>query len=236
MDLKNNFSSAMETYEINRELFRLRGTHNGAKIGDGEINLLAHIIRLHTNNFKTKEKNYCGASNAYFRDYLFLPQNESGLKTVKDRLKKLKTAGFITTNGKTINRQIYVDFSAINNIVNGVLAAEPTLKEKKEISHQLSEERQTGQNASKAEIEDVPPPQPKQSAEKIIKERWNSNAPKDTNIKQCLIWLDGLYTLSNEEIMEIANKLKLQSYEPKKKECTDPEYGFKDMDGEDCPF
>lgn len=234
MDLKNNFSAAMETYELNRELFRLRGKHNGANIGDGEINLLAHIIRLHTNNFKTNEKNYCGASNAYFRDYLFLPQNESGLKTVKERLKKLKTAGFITTNGKTINRQIYVDFSAINDVINGVLAAEPTLEEKKEISRQQSQERQTGKNAVKAEIEDAPNTKPKKSAGEIIKSYWNPNAPEDTNIKQCQIWLD--YALSGEEIMEIAYNLGLRSYKPNKKIYTDPEYGFEEMDGEDCPF
>lgn len=135
MDLKK------ETYEINKDLFRLRGKHNGVNIGDGEINLLAHIVRLHINNLSANKKDYCDASNAHFRDYLYLPETESGLNTVKDRLKKLRTAGFINTDGKTNNRKIFVQFNYLNNTINSVVNNEAPIEEKKANSKKASTER-----------------------------------------------------------------------------------------------
>ena len=219
-----------ETYEINRDLFRLRGKHNGVNIGDGEINLLAHIIRLHTNNLNVNKKDYCDASNAHFRDYLYLSSTESGLKIVKERIKKLKTAGFIDTDGKTSNRKIYVQFDHINKLVGDVVSAEPTLKEKKEASRQQTEERLQKEA-----------PEPKESAEDIIKEKWSINAPEKTNIYQCQLWLDN--ALTSNEIREIANKLGLKSYTPKPKTIYDEEdYNYDDFnltsynDSDGVPF
>lgn len=232
MDLKK------DNLNINPAMFRLRGTHNGAKIGTDEIVLLTYIVFLQNNNRAKKDKNYCSASNAALADYLYFPQGTASNRKIQRMLETLEKAGFISRAGKA-PRKIYVHYNFICGLIEDRLNAEPTIDEKKEASSQQTRKRLDKQDSFKItrlELDEkqAPTTKPKKSVEKIIKERWNSNAPEENNIEQCQIWLD--YALSYEEVKKIADRLGLQSYKPPKKIYTDPEYGFEEMDGEDCPF
>lgn len=232
MDLKK------DNLNINPAMFRLRGTHNGVKIGTDEIVLLTYIVFLQNNNRAKNGKDYCSASNAALADYLYFPQGTASNRKIQRMLETLEKAGFISRAGKA-PRKIYVHYNFICGLIEDRLNAEPTIDEKKEASSQQTRKRLDKQDSFKItrlELDEkqAPTTKPKESVEKIIKERWNSNAPEENNIEQCQIWLD--YALSGEEIMEIAYNLGLRSYKPNKKIYTDPEYGFEEMDGEDCPF
>lgn len=205
MDLKK------ENININPAMFRLRGTYNKAKIGTDEIVLLTYIIFLQNNNSAKNNKSYCSASDANLADYLYLEPGDASIKKIQRMLTALGNAGFISRKGKA-PRQIFVQYNVIGELIEQRLSAEPSLKEKKEASSQRTKERLEKQdNFTLARLEEQEAPRPKESAESIIKKAWYRNAPEDTNIKQCQIWLDGIYTLSDNEIRGIAKKLGLKS-------------------------
>lgn len=106
----------MDTCSINEEFFRLRGKHNGANIGDGEIILLVHIICVQNNNRIKDKKDYCSESDADLADYLCLPQTDSGIKKVQRMLLALDRAGFIIRKGRA-PRRILAQYNIIDTTI-----------------------------------------------------------------------------------------------------------------------
>lgn len=229
MDLKK------DNLNINPAIFRLRGTYNGAKIETEEIVLLTYIIFLQNNNCAKNKKDYCAASNAALSDYLYLPQGDASNRKIQRILTALEKAGFISRQGKA-PRKIYVYFNFLGELIEERLSAEPSLEEKKEASSHRTKkrlEKQGDYTIPRLEAEQAP--KQKKSADSIIKLKWNKNAPEDSNIKQCQIWLDN--TLTYSEIKEIADNLGLRSVKLKsapKMNYYDEDYYTEDFD--EIPF
>lgn len=231
MDLKK------DNLNINPAIFRLRGTYNGAKIETEEIVLLTYIIFLQNNNCAKNKKDYCAASNAALSDYLYLPQGDASNRKIQRMLTALEKAGFISRQGKA-SRKIYVHFNFLGELIEGRLSAEPTLEEKKEASSQRTKERLEKQgNYTIPRLEAEEAPKQKESVESIIKKAWDKNALEDSNINRCQLWLEGLYSLSDSKIREIASSLGLRSAKLKSAPKTnyyDEDYYTEDFD--EIPF
>lgn len=229
MDLKK------DNLNINPAIFRLRGTYNGAKIETEEIVLLTYIIFLQNNNCAKNKKDYCAASNSALSDYLYLPPGDASNRKIQRMLTALEKADFISRQGKA-PRKMYVHYEFLGELIEGRLSAEPSLEEKKEASSQRTKKRLEKQGKyTIPRLEAEQAPKQKESAESIIKLKWNKNAPEDSNIKQCQIWLDN--TLTYSEIKEIADNLGLRSAKLKsapKQNSYDEDYYTEDFD--EIPF
>lgn len=142
------FDVRESTYEINRELFRIRGKYGRTTIKDGEIVLLSRLIHLHMNNKKIFKKNYCDVSNAALADNLYISNDSAGMRIISERIKRLKLANFITTSG-TFNRKIFVNFDNINKVINENISNEDSIENKKEKNKKQTEKRLQKHNISK---------------------------------------------------------------------------------------
>lgn len=231
MDLKK------DNLNINPAIFRLRGTYNGAKIGTEEIVLLTYVIFLQNNNCAKNKKDYCAASNAALADYLYFPQGEASNRKIQRMLENLEKADFISRQGKA-PRKMYVHYEFLGELIEGRLSAEPSLEEKKEASSQRTKERlekQGDYTIPRLGAEEAP--KQKESVESIIKKAWDKNALEDSNINRCQLWLEGLYSLSDSKIREIASSLGLRSAKLKSAPKTnyyDEDYYTEDFD--EIPF